>query len=175
MKKRTNRHNAVGVTPTKKDKRWRGQFRFWLDANKPDELAIGQGLMDLKARRQFAPAIRNALRLWLDLRAGKVDVLLALFPWVADAFNQATQPAPMTNIEQQLERLEQLMLRQGAIPIPIPTPQEPSASAGPKALNVPTFDAPPLEDDDTIELDIKRDTSTASAANFINSMLALQG
>ena len=78
--------NDNGVTPHKKDKRWRGQFRFWLDANKPDQFSIGQYLMALKSERKFAPTIRDAIRLIRDLRAGNTAVLCELFPWIPAAF-----------------------------------------------------------------------------------------
>jgi len=80
-------YNAVGVTPRKTDKRWRGQFRFWLDAHKPGEYSLGKYINSLKDERKFASTIRDAIRLIRDLRAGRVDVLLELFPFVRDAIS----------------------------------------------------------------------------------------
>lgn len=73
---------SAGVMP--KDTRVRAQFKFWLDVMKDDELELGMELVLLKSRRKFASTVRDAMRLIVDLRAGRVDVLLELFPWVKD-------------------------------------------------------------------------------------------
>jgi hypothetical protein len=74
---------SAGVTP--KDDRARAQFRFWLDVMKDPEFELAQEIMLLKKRKKFAATIRDGLRLIIDLRAGRIDVLLQLFPWVKDA------------------------------------------------------------------------------------------
>lgn len=71
------------------------QFRFWLDEYKPSEnWLIGQ-VMRLKAARKYEPTMKAALRLIVDLHAGKLDVLLELFPFVEEHFKRMySQPAP---------------------------------------------------------------------------------
>lgn len=73
---------SAGVTP--KDTRARVQYRFWLDAMKDPEFEVAQEILLLKERRKFQTTIKNGLRLMIDLRAGRIDVLLELFPWVKD-------------------------------------------------------------------------------------------
>jgi hypothetical protein len=68
-----------------KDERLRVQYRFWLDAMKDAELELGMEIATMKKRRKFQTTVKDALRLILDLRAGRVDVLLELFPFVRDA------------------------------------------------------------------------------------------
>jgi hypothetical protein len=74
---------AVALVP--KDDRARAQFRFWLDVMKDPEFELAQEILLMKKRRKFQTTIKDGLRLMLDLRAGKIDVLLELFPFVRDA------------------------------------------------------------------------------------------
>jgi hypothetical protein len=69
-----------GVNTTRPDSRARRQIRFLLDARKEGERAIGQALIDLKAKRQMTPTIRKALRLFFDLLTGSASLLREFFP-----------------------------------------------------------------------------------------------
>ncbi len=69
-------------------KRFRMRFVFWLDLQKQDENQIAEQIEILKQERSFSKAVRNGIRLICDLRAGRTDVLLELFPWVAERFQQ---------------------------------------------------------------------------------------
>ena len=60
------------------------KFTFWLDATKADEDELIDQIEILKQQRLFAKTIRDGIRLICDLRAGQVDVLFELFPWVED-------------------------------------------------------------------------------------------
>jgi hypothetical protein len=115
------------------------QFRFWLDVFRPEENALASYVETLKKQRHFAQTIRDALRLIQDLRAGRVEVLLLLFPWIADYFtpppsqkNEALDP-----ILAQLERLETYFHK---------APHTLSM-AQPLQLN-----EPPIEEGDTIQI-----------------------
>ena len=77
-------HNAAGIMP-KADPRRRLQFKFWLATNVERDRAVGEYLHEMKKKRKMLPTIRDAIRLIRDLRAGRVDVLLELFPFVRDA------------------------------------------------------------------------------------------
>lgn len=77
---------AVALMP--KDDRARAQFRFWLNIMKDPEFELAQEIVLMKKRKKFTATIKDGLRLILDLRAGRLDVLLELFPWVKDAVMQ---------------------------------------------------------------------------------------
>lgn len=72
---------------------FRERFFFWLDVRKPDEFEVTELISELKRQRAYTSAIRDGIRLIVDLRAGRVGVLLELFPWVATALGGQT-PAP---------------------------------------------------------------------------------
>jgi hypothetical protein len=116
---------ASGITPTKKDKRHRCQFRFWIDAKKAGEYALGEYLVMLKQQRKYAGFMRDAIRLLKDLREGNTDVLLELFPYIEEAIEArlhrsapvAVAVATPDAVSAQLARLERLMLAGGNMPI----------------------------------------------------------
>ena len=104
-------------------KRFRLRYVFWLDMHKPDEERIADQIDHLKSERSFARTIRDGIRLICDLRAGRLDVLFELFPWVSTAL--AEQGAPSENasakaLREQLERIEYQLLQQGNTPINLP-------------------------------------------------------
>lgn len=72
--------------PSKPRQRW--QFKFWLNVNNDEDLAIADLIGELKRQRQFQRAVRDGLRLIADLRAGRTDVLLELFPGIREALPQ---------------------------------------------------------------------------------------
>lgn len=105
---------------------YRVMQKFWLDVTKPDENELLNYIHTLKnpqtrggSRYSFAATIRDGLRLIRDLRAGKVDVLIELFPWIEELLIAKTAAAPRQEspIFSQLERLEKLLLAQGNVPI----------------------------------------------------------
>ena len=94
--------------------RFRIRFTFWLDMQKMDEAAIAEIIDQLKQNRSFVATIRDGIRLVADLRAGRTEVLFELFPWIRDTL----QPAPAEQgLQEQIARLEALLLAQGNIPI----------------------------------------------------------
>ena len=145
--------------------RFRLQFKFWLDVNKPDEYALAEIIADLKESKTFSKVIRDGIRLVWSLGQGNLDVLLALFPWVEDAFYERfreQQPASDSALQQQLARLETLLEAQGSILV----------SAGPKKMVIP--DAAMSETDDNGLLVVKRAQSERqSAHNFLSSAFDL--
>lgn len=72
--------------------RWR--VTFWIDDKKPDELAIGRQVLDLKKKRQFARVVKDGIRLITSLRAGQTDVLFELFPHLEGQFVSKSTPPP---------------------------------------------------------------------------------
>ena len=145
----------------------RYKFSFWLDCDKDNELLLAEAIDDLKRRRTFTSTIRDGIRLMCDLRRGSLDVLFELFPWVRAEFldyMQALQPdksAAEQRLEQQLARLEQLLL------------QQTSAPAGPRPLALPR---PTVDEDDTALVTVTKAKVDGAqiAQNFIKSMMALQ-
>lgn len=61
---------------------FRKRFIFWLDLDKPDQLKLAEDIETLKADRHYSKTIRDGIRLIIDLRAGRTDVLFELFPWM---------------------------------------------------------------------------------------------
>jgi hypothetical protein len=66
-------------------KSFRMRFTFWLDLNKSDESELADIVDTLKSQRGYASAIRDGLRLVWELRQGKTEHLLKLFPFVREA------------------------------------------------------------------------------------------
>ncbi len=105
------------------NKRFRLRYVFWLDLNKPDEEIIADQIETLKSTRSFASTIRQGIRLITDLRAGRLDVLFELFPWVHTALMERNQPeetASARALREQLARIEQQLVAQGNTPITLP-------------------------------------------------------
>lgn len=155
--------------------RFRLRHTFWLDMNKLDEAQLAETVEWLKRDRSFAKTIRDGIRLICDLRAGRTDVLFELFPWV---LNEQTYTAnPVTTgqnaLQQQLDRLEHLMLQQGSLAAMPADQAGPASTGGPKALHTPHIAAPRFDDDDDLPLLIQHDMTTNTAENFVRSMLNL--
>jgi Arc/MetJ-type ribon-helix-helix transcriptional regulator len=151
-----------------KDKRTRFQYRFWLDITKSMERELAEQVDALKRGRSFSTFIRDGLRLMIDLSAGNVEVLVELFPWVADRFNgQPVQIAQQPAVDKAW--LEDLL--QGALM----RIQETRQGAGPKPLTSRTFALPEFDEDEGIsQLIVTHAGKGDSAFNFIHSVLPLQ-
>lgn len=150
----------------------RYKFNFWLDCNKDDELLLAEQVDQLKRERLFTRTIRDGIRLIADLRAGRLDVLFELFPWVRAEFMATLSPT--TDIQQQLARLETLLLAQGHQPVAHVTPD--SGRGGPKPLGTRPPATPVNDDDDFPELVVKKQADNHQVAhNFLRSVFALQG
>jgi hypothetical protein len=145
---------------------YRKQIRFWLNLEDDSEYAIAEQVEILKRQRNFTAAIRDGIRLVCDLRAGRVDVLLELFPFVRSALSDKPAPPDTGDLERKLDQIQQQLLSAG-------TPPPVVASAAPKPIAVPKLPAPVLDDDTPELVTIRRDTSTDSSKNFLNAALAL--
>lgn len=157
--------------------RFRLQYMFWLDMNKPEEHALAETIAELKENKTFSKVVREGIRLMVDLWQGNLVALLTLFPWVEEAFFerfQKQQPELDHALREQLARLEYLM-GQGIRPtINTGTIQTSSPLAGPKPLAAPSFALPRFDDDDGDTLIITKNHDTGSATNFVNMMKDLQ-
>jgi hypothetical protein len=155
----------------------RGRYAFWLDYNKDEQLCLAVTIDELKRTRKFVSTIRDGIRLICDLRAGRLETLFELFPWVKVEFLAGVQPQETAGeraLREQLARIEQQLLQQGNVPIQLPAPALKPLSGGPKPMALPPISTPSFDDDDEDTIVLKKDTSTDSCRNFINSMLNLQ-
>lgn len=86
--------NPTSVNELSVTRRYNLQFKFWLNANDDFELWLADEIAKLKSKRSFTRTIRDGIRLVIDLRAGKTDVLFELFPWVRNMVIAAAAPTP---------------------------------------------------------------------------------
>lgn len=140
--------------------RYQVMERFWLNHNNRHDLEIADTIEILKNERAFTKTVKQGIMLMVDLRAGRVDVLTALFPWVASAF--AAPPAsadddPFRRIEQRLDDLDALM----------------RASADGLRPGAPKRKLAGLSED-APDVVVMKNTSTSSADNFLASLKGLQ-
>ena len=158
--------------------RFRLQFKFWLDVSKAEELHLAELIDELKQGRVFSQAIRDGLRLIANLWQGKVEVLLALFPWVEDYFFQRfleQQPSSEYALAEQIARLERLLLEQDAASGQSLAQPVAATNGGPKPMTVTQVAAPAFDDNQATLLPIRKAKSDSQAAqNFLNSAFALQ-
>lgn len=138
------------------------RFTFWLDMHKADENQLAEWIDSLKEKRLFSQTIRDGIRLILDLRKGRTEVLRELFPWVLEQSDSKPNYDQLTadELKQHLARLERLLLDHkpaDAPPmLPAPRPAKPA--------------------DDGIELEIKAATSDENPTfNLMISMMGLTG
>jgi hypothetical protein len=170
-------------------------LRFWLDANKPEEAAIGVKLEELGKKRKFASFIRDAIRLMLALMARDLSVLQELFPHIVEQIKaegraeaaestalvqfqaiiaQAAEAAANKTAEAIESKRESAMVDAERLPAPT-TGGGLKPLGGVKPLAAAPVAPPSFEDDDMVLEVSKADTSESNAgANFLKSMLALQ-
>jgi hypothetical protein len=148
---------------TRKDPRFRCQFRFWLEPAKPDQYALGMELKNLKSQRRYLPTVRNALRLFLDLRAGRTDVLCELFPWIVDKLKPPPAPSDSGDIQRQIEAAVEAGVQKAMLSLPalpagelVAAPRKESAASRNTLGKGATFTAAPSADDDGDELVITK-------------------
>ena len=143
------------------------RFMFWLDLKKDDEYALAEEIATLKDQRSFTRTVRDGIRLICSLQRGNLDILEQLFPWVWEQIalqiekqhqTPAQNPQPaVPHIQAQLDRMEQILLHQGAIPVERGKPSE-SAIPEPDTLD--------------FELEIKSTGNTENNHAGWNFMLA---
>lgn len=149
----------------------RERVAFWLDTTKNDERELAYTITHLKRRRMFSSAIRDGLRLIVDLRAGRLDTLLELFPWVAERLMGVGMGDGNSDLKDHMKRLEQLLLDQRRST----THQEmrPLGQGGLKPMSVPKVDLPRFDDEDDADLVTVKEAVVDPAQiskNFMESM-----
>ena len=139
--------------------RFRLRFTFWLDLHKAGEAELAETIDGLKHERSFASTIRDGIRLVCDLRAGRVDVLCELFPWVQEALQPVSTAPVDARLQEQIARLEALLIAQGNVPIQSSN-DAPSRSARKSAKPI-------------VEVTASKASAETVAKNFLNSMKGL--
>lgn len=145
---------------------------FWLDADKDDQLLLLETIDELKRQRRFVSVLRDGIRLIVDLRAGRLDVLFELFPLLVER----VQPAKSGKGDPDLERkLDKIMQAIEAQQLPAPPPGYPMMKpvGSPQALTVGKVDLPRFDDDENTVV-IKKSTSNDAGQNFLKSAFGLQ-
>jgi hypothetical protein len=131
-----------------KEKRNRKRMGFWLDYGKDDELIVAEAIDELKKQRKYQRAIFQGIQLIASLWEGRVDVLLTMFPWVADVICQGAPPKDdMDELKARLARMENMLQqqqKQQQRPLSDPTlPQSPPGYPAMKPAGyVPNIAAP---------------------------------
>jgi hypothetical protein len=95
----------------------RYKFNFWLDANKHDELLVAERVDELKRKRSFSSVLRDGIMIVSELREGKIDLLLKLYPWIADAVRppaDTPNSGDLKDIKAELARMQQFLLQQSS-------------------------------------------------------------
>ena len=149
--------------------RFRLQVKFWLDLHKTEESELADLIADLKQERIFSRLVRDGVRLATDLWRGNLDVLLALFPWVEEAFYQRfaeQQAGPDSAIQVHLARLEQLLLEPGSKPVN-------ATGSGLKPLVGVAQSKPIQEEVDNLLVIKKAQSGGNSAQNFLEAAFSL--
>ena len=146
-------------------KSFRQRFTFWLDLEKTNEADIAEAIDSLKRKRSFVKTIRDGIRLIIDLRAGRTEVLFELFPWI-EAKMQAN-PAPSGTGGLSEEKLREIIREatQGQL---INTDKQAMA-----AVPVPE---PLILDDDLPKVQVVKSEKSSDvnvAQNFLNGINAL--
>lgn len=152
--------NANGATPRRKpkpDNRDRVMLRFFLDKHKADERELWHEAESLKKERQFAPTLRDGLRLMSDLRAGRFDALFDLFDWIPGWIETEVERRineRMVNTNDRLARIEAelAMLKTAPALRPVAAP----------------------DDDGLLVVTKAKSDGKASAENFLSAAFSLQ-
>jgi hypothetical protein len=99
----------------------RGKFSFWLDFKHDDSLIIAEAIDDLKRNRSFSAVIRDGIMIVNELRQGKIDLLVKLYPFVLDAITALIpppEPPPMPDNADLIEQFRRMLEQQQGRGIP---------------------------------------------------------
>lgn len=99
----------------------RFKFNFWLNGSKDDELLVAETVDELKRNRSFSATVRDGIMIVNELRQGRVDLLLRLYPFVKDAILELfppPQPPPTDDITDLKRMIQQFMEQQQGRGIP---------------------------------------------------------
>lgn len=173
------------------DKRYRIQHRFWLDGTKPQEDAFSVRLDKLKENREFAPFMRDAIRLLFSLQDGDLSVFAEMFPDAVEVLHQEGAVKERERVQSQqdarLSELKGMITAMNALKESISVASRPELAAsnthnsgnarplggakplgGLRKLTAPVYD----EDDDDL-VTVKKAKSTNSTLAFLEQISSL--
>lgn len=174
----------------------RYKFCFWLNGDKDDELLVAETVDELKAHRSFSAVVRDGIMIVKELKEGRVDLLLKLYPFVKDAVAAMLPPPvpptpPPMDIATLMREFERMMdergrgatipdTRESGFPAMSPAYKQPgiglTAGAGStlgagRKLSLPVLDDD--DDGDTLQVIKHIVTPEEIAANFREGMASL--
>ena len=103
------------------------KFDFRLEYKRASDVMLMEQIDILKAHHEFLGVIRDGIRLVCDLRAGRADVLLELFPGIVQHI-QADAALQFETIIQRLDALDAQQVR--ALPTVASAPRLPASTGG---------------------------------------------
>jgi hypothetical protein len=152
----------------------RKRFNFWLDDKRSEDWQINELIVTLKRAGQFTRAIREGLRLWVDLRAGNTAVLYELFPFISEKFSTpAVAPVIGAGGSELAKEIAAQIVLMGGTPGYMMQAVEP-AGQGPKPLKAPSFAMPIHEDDNEPTVIIRASTNSDSSMNLVTALRNMQ-
>src|SRR3990167_4086866 len=160
--------NANGAMPRRKttpDKRKRVCLKFFLDKRKDDEKELIDSVKWLKGQRLFTPFIRDGLRLMMDLKARRTDVLFDLFDWLEGWIDVEIERRINARMQDTNARLAKVEAELQAMKMNAPT----------QRLEAPVAPRPPVPDsDDSDLLTVRKAASDGkSGQRFLDSAFSL--
>lgn len=154
----------------------RHRFNFWLDFSKDDELLVAETIDELKVKRSFASVVRDGIMIVNELRQGRVDLLLKLYPFVADAIRPTAPPVDPDRgdlerlIEKAVHNSVSNIIQLPAPPVDYPVMKQAATGTlgGLRKMALPVIDD---DDDDTIV--INKTAAPNVMQNFLDSFAKL--
>ena len=145
--------------------RYRLKYEFWLEPGKPDHDLVADQIELLKNDRLFASVIRDGIMLISELRQGRVDLLLHLFPWVKEELQKQSlsdeSASDSLNLKREIDELKRLINQQSI-------PANKNGHGGP--LFIPSSEDRNME----VILQVKHAKSDGnSAQNFLDAAFGL--
>lgn len=153
-------------------RRFKLRYEFWLEPGKGDHEAVMDVIDDLKANRAFAPVVRDGIMIVAELRKGRVDLLLKLFPWVERVvLERIPEPERVLPSSSEVDDLRAEVERLKAW---IASSQQVVAEQQPRPMDV-TSPPPPIDDDVTLVIKQADAADSNASQNFLDSAFGLQG
>ncbi len=168
-----------------KQQRQRVVVRFWLDLKREDDSERLTFIQQLKGERGFTATLRDGLSLMMaitSLDAERVmDALETIAPWFVAWLEAYIQQRVNTQggggeVQKELAFLRgkiEALERSQYIP-PTTTKIMQPAEKGPRPLAAPLMPGPVEDDDEDMELSIRKDARTDCTDNFMRSVSGLQ-
>lgn len=157
----------------------RGRFNFYLNFQKDDELLVAERIDDLKRRRSFTSVIREGIIIISELREGRVDTLLAHYPWIVDVIKAPQPPPDDGDLRREIADLKRIMLERGGASLPPPPagyPQMKQAGQGIGKLGSISLAMPTFDDDDnqdTLQMTVA--SGKMNGGNLLTDMFGVAG